>query len=60
VSMQIQRLARAMSIRPSLSCRRSEGILALVAFSMSERVPSMAPDVVTIKDIEVREVLAHA
>jgi hypothetical protein len=43
-----------------LSCRRSEGILALVAFPMRERVPSMAPDVVTIKDIEVREVLAHA
>jgi hypothetical protein len=27
---------------------------------MSERVPSLAPDVVTIEDIEVREVEAHA
>jgi hypothetical protein len=27
---------------------------------MSERVPSTAPDVVTIEDIEVHEVVAHA
>ncbi|HEX3292912.1 MAG TPA: hypothetical protein VHR38_04165 [Solirubrobacterales bacterium] len=30
------------------------------AEAMSERVPSMAPDVVTIENIEVREVVAHA
>jgi hypothetical protein len=30
------------------------------AQAMSERVPSMAHDVVTIEDIEVREVVAHA
>jgi hypothetical protein len=30
------------------------------ARAMSERLPSMAPDVVTIEDIEVREVVAHA
>ena len=30
------------------------------AQAMSERVPSMVPDVVTLKDIEVREVVAHA
>jgi len=27
---------------------------------MSERVPSLVTDAVTIKDIEVREVVAHA
>jgi hypothetical protein len=30
------------------------------AEAMSERVPSMVPDVVTVEDIEVREVVAHA
>ena len=30
------------------------------AQAMSERVPSMVPHVVTLKDIEVREVVAHA
>jgi hypothetical protein len=30
------------------------------AQAMSERVPSMVPDVVTLRDIEVREVVAHA
>jgi hypothetical protein len=30
------------------------------AQAMSERAPSMVPDVVTLKDIEVREVVAHA
>jgi hypothetical protein len=30
------------------------------AKTMSERVPSMVTDAVTIKDIEVREVVAHA
>ena len=30
------------------------------AKAMSEQVPSMVPDVVTIEDIEVREVVAHA
>jgi hypothetical protein len=30
------------------------------AEAMSERVPSMVPDVVTIENIEVREVVAHA
>jgi hypothetical protein len=30
------------------------------AQAMSERVPSTAPDVVRIEDIEVREVVAHA
>jgi hypothetical protein len=30
------------------------------AEDMSERVPSTAPDVVTIEDIEVHEVVAHA
>jgi hypothetical protein len=47
--------------------RKDESGVAMVIFesedaaeAMSERVPSMAPDVVTIKDIEVREVVAHA
>jgi hypothetical protein len=30
------------------------------AKAMSERVPSMVPDVVTIENVEVREVVAHA
>jgi hypothetical protein len=30
------------------------------AQAMSERVPSMAPDVVTIESVEVSEVVAHA
>jgi hypothetical protein len=30
------------------------------AEAMSERVPSMVPDVVTLEDVEVREVVAHA
>jgi len=30
------------------------------ATSMSERVPSIVPDAVTLEDVEVREVLAHA
>jgi hypothetical protein len=30
------------------------------AKAMSEQVPSMVPDVVTLDDIEVREVVAHA
>jgi hypothetical protein len=30
------------------------------AEAMRQRVPSMVPDVVTLKDIEVREVVAHA
>jgi len=30
------------------------------AKAMSERVRSMAPDVVTVENIEVREVVAHA
>jgi hypothetical protein len=47
--------------------RKDESGLGMVIFesedaakAMSERVPSMAPDVVTIKDIDVREVVAHA
>ena len=30
------------------------------AKAMSERVPSMVPDVVTLENVEVREVVAHA
>ena len=30
------------------------------AEAMSERVPSMVPDVVTLEDVEVCEVVAHA
>jgi hypothetical protein len=30
------------------------------AKAMSERVPSMIPDVVTLEEIEVREVVVHA
>jgi hypothetical protein len=47
--------------------RKDDSGLAMVIFesedaaeAMSERVPSLAPDVVTIEDIEVREVEAHA
>jgi hypothetical protein len=47
--------------------RKGDAGLGMVVFesedaaqSMSERVPSMAPDVVRIEDIEVREVVAHA
>jgi hypothetical protein len=41
--------------------------LAMVIFesedaarAMSERIPSLAPEEVTVKDVEVREVVAHA
>jgi hypothetical protein len=47
--------------------RKDDSGVAMVLFEsedaaqvMSERVPSMVPDVVTLKDIEVREVVAHA
>ena len=47
--------------------RKDESGLGMVVFesedaaqAMSDRVPSMVPDVVTLKDIEVREVVAHA
>jgi hypothetical protein len=47
--------------------RKDESGLAMVLFesedaaqAMSERVPSMVPDVVTLKDVEVREVVVHA
>jgi hypothetical protein len=47
--------------------RKDDSGVAMVIFesedaaqAMSERVPSMVPDVVTLKDIEVREVVAHA
>ena len=47
--------------------RKDDSGLGMVIFesedaaqAMSERVPSMVPDVVTIKDIEVREVVANA
>ena len=47
--------------------RRDESGLGMVIFesedaaeAMRQRVPSMVPDVVTLKDIEVREVVAHA
>jgi hypothetical protein len=47
--------------------RKDESGLAMVLFesedaaqAMSERVPSMIPDVVTLKDVEVREVVVHA
>jgi len=47
--------------------RKDDSGLGMVIFesedaaeAMRERVPSMVPDVVTIEDIEVREVVAHA
>jgi len=47
--------------------RQDSSGLAMVVFesedaakAMSERVPSMVPDVVTLEDVEVREVVAHA
>ena len=47
--------------------RKDDSGVAMVLFEsedaaqvMSERVASMVPDVVTLKDIEVREVVAHA
>jgi len=47
--------------------RKDDSGLAMVIFesedaaeAMSERVPSMVPDVVTVENIEVREVVAHA
>jgi hypothetical protein len=47
--------------------RKDDTGLAMVVFEsedaatgMTERVPSMLPDVVTLEDIEVREVVAHA
>ncbi len=47
--------------------RQDNSGLAMVVFesedaakAMSERVPSMVTDVVTLEDIEVREVVAHA
>jgi len=47
--------------------RKDESGLGMVIFesedaaqAMSERVPSMVPDVVTVEDIDVREVVAHA
>jgi hypothetical protein len=47
--------------------RKDDSGLGMVMFeseeaakAMAERAPSMAPDVVTIEDVEVREVVAHA
>jgi hypothetical protein len=47
--------------------RKDNSGLAMVIFEsedaakdMSERVPSMIPDVVTLEDVEVRNVVAHA
>jgi hypothetical protein len=47
--------------------RKDDSGLGMVVFesedaakAMSERVPSMVPDVVTLGDVEVREVVAHA
>jgi hypothetical protein len=47
--------------------KKDESGLGMVVFesedaakAMSEKVPSMVPDVVTVKDIDVREVVAHA
>jgi hypothetical protein len=47
--------------------RKDDSGLAMAVFdsedaanAMSERVPEMARDVVTVDDVEVREVVAHA
>ena len=47
--------------------RKDDSGLAMVIFesedaakAMSERVPSLAPEEVTVKDVDVREVVAHA
>ena len=47
--------------------RKDDSGLAMVVFesedaanAMSERVPSMVPDVVTLEGVEVREVVANA
>jgi hypothetical protein len=47
--------------------RKDDSGLAMVVFesedaanAMSERIPSMVPDVVTLGNVEVREVVAHA
>ena len=47
--------------------RKDDSGLAMVVFesedaakAMAERVPSMVPDVVTLGDVEVREVVVHA
>jgi hypothetical protein len=47
--------------------RKDDTGLAMVVFEseeaangMSERVPSMLPDAVTLENVEVREVVAHA
>jgi hypothetical protein len=47
--------------------RKDDSGLAMVVFEseegateMAERVPSMAPDAVTLGNVEVREVVAHA
>jgi hypothetical protein len=47
--------------------RKDDSGLGMVVFesedaakAMSERVPSMVPDVVTLENVEVREVVAHA
>jgi hypothetical protein len=66
-----ERVVPAMSQAPGFVTgywtRKDDSGLAMVIFesedaaeAMSERVPSLAPDVVTIEDIEVREVEAHA
>lgn len=47
--------------------RKDDSGLAMVIFEsedaakgMSERVPSLVPDVVTLENVDVREVVAHA
>ena len=47
--------------------RKDDSGIGMVVFesedaanAMRERVPSMVPDVVTLEDVEVREVVAHA
>jgi hypothetical protein len=47
--------------------RKDDSGIAMVIFesedaaeAMSQRIPSIAPDVVTVENVEVREVEAHA
>jgi hypothetical protein len=63
----VPRISQAPGFAAGYWTRKDNNGLAMVIFesedsakSASEQVPSLVPDVVTLEDVEVREVVAHA
>ena len=63
----VPRISQAPGFVAGYWTRKDESGLAMVAFESedaatraSEQVPSLVPDVVTLDDVEVREVVAQA